>query len=98
MSEFGLSISGTCDISTIVEQKSTIVDHIERSESILIDCGDINRVDITFIQLIVAAQKAFDDRGLGFRLANASETLRTAITRSGFHFSADAGRISQGAC
>ncbi len=94
MGEFSLSISGACDISTIVERKSMISAPLERAESILIDCGEIDRVDITFIQLIAAAQKVFDDRGLGFRLANASETLRTAIDRSGFHFSADAGRIS----
>jgi anti-anti-sigma regulatory factor len=54
---------------------------------VLIDCAGADEVDVSFIQLLIAARRAAQRNGKQLRLAAPPEgALQAALTRAGFIF------------
>ncbi|WP_305679359.1 STAS domain-containing protein [Bosea sp. (in: a-proteobacteria)] len=56
---------------------------IASAQSIEVDCSVIEQVDITFVQMIVSAQRSCAARDLPFALTGTSDAVASAFHRAG---------------
>jgi len=65
--------------------RSTLAAALDDGAPIAIDCGGATDVDVSFIQLLLAARRSAAQRGASLALAApAAGVLRTALERGGF--------------
>lgn len=71
---------------TIRNSRSTaasLVGLVNSGSGVEIDCGAVEQADITFVQLMVSAEKTFAAHDLSFAMLAATESVRSAFERAG---------------
>jgi ABC-type transporter Mla MlaB component len=80
-----LVLDGTLTIRTIEEAHSRLIEAMHDDTRLEIDCSAADDVDVSFIQLLLAARASARKRGRSVALAApASGALLDALTRGGF--------------
>jgi anti-anti-sigma regulatory factor len=78
-----LRLGGPLTVSTADATKATLMRALD-GESFVIDCSGATEIDLSFVQLVIAARRAAELRGKTIRLAApASGTLRDVLERTG---------------
>ena len=71
---------------TIRNARSTsasLVGLVNSGSGVEIDCGAVEQADITFVQMMVSAEKTFAAQGLSFAMLAETESVRSAFERAG---------------
>jgi ABC-type transporter Mla MlaB component len=80
-----LTLEGALTIRTIEAAHARLIEAMRGAAPLEIDCGGASEVDVSFIQLLLAAKASARKRGQGIALAApASGALLDALTRGGF--------------
>lgn len=80
-----LVFDGALTVRNIATVQSKIVAALQDHATVQIDCGAAAEIDLSFVQLLLAARKSAVKRGKSFSLCQpASGVLRDALMRSGF--------------
>ena len=78
-----LPLSGDCDLRRIRALREEVASALEATSVLEIDCADVERIDLSFVQLIVSAARTAERQVKQVRLANLSETARSVFVRAG---------------
>ncbi len=71
---------------TIRNSRSTatsLVGLVNSGSGVEIDCAAVEQADITFVQMMVSAEKTFAAHGLPFAILAETESVRSAFERAG---------------
>ena len=71
---------------TIRNSRSTaasLVGLVNSGSGVEIDCGAVEQADITFVQMMVSAEKTFAAHDLSFAMLAQTESVRSAFGRAG---------------
>jgi anti-anti-sigma regulatory factor len=80
-------MEGDLTVENAVELKEKLRAAIEKSESVVIQCNDSARIDISFLQLACAAYRTALDAGRNLKLSAAiPESLMRAVQSAGFAY------------
>jgi anti-anti-sigma regulatory factor len=78
-------LSGTGIIRNIAQYHDVLREGLSAGTDMVLDLGDMEEVDLAFIQLIVAAQRSAEARGLSLTLSHpAPEPILQTLERGGF--------------
>lgn len=72
-----------CSIRTIRALHGDLGAAFARTSNLTLDCGDVARADIAFVQLIVSAAGTASRQAKSLRLAHVPDVVLTAFRRSG---------------
>jgi anti-anti-sigma regulatory factor len=89
-------LQSDCNIRTAREHHRALVDAFQTGDEIEIDAGRVERVDLTFIQLLASAMKTAKASQKRCRLVSVSEPLRGALARAGVRLSPSDDQIMWG--
>jgi anti-anti-sigma regulatory factor len=64
-----VALSGTLTLRNIEDVRGWLLDAIQTHQAITIDCAAVTEVDLSFLQLIIAARKSAASAGKSFSLA-----------------------------
>ena len=78
-----LRMDADCTIRAIRQVHARLRDHRSGDATLRIDCGDVQQVDVTFVQLIASAEATFASRDVGLVLDPLADCVRHAFARSG---------------
>ncbi len=70
-------------IQTVAEQLRCMTAMLEDGEEIVLDAGDVSRVDTASLQLIYVIQKTLADSGHSIRWQAVSDAFRDSATLTG---------------
>lgn len=80
-----LLLTGACGLRTVDDLRAQLLDMSAAHTAVEIDCSNADEVDVSFIQLLLAARSSAQRSGRTIRLAHpASGALRDALQRGGF--------------
>lgn len=80
-----LSLTGACTVCSAEETHAKLLDMAARCAALEIDCRGVGEVDLSFVQLLLAARTSARLGGRTVRLASpASGVLLEALQRGGF--------------
>ncbi|RED26078.1 ABC-type transporter Mla MlaB component [Rhodopseudomonas thermotolerans] len=79
-----LRLPSDCSISSIRTIHETIQEALGRQGPLEIDCSNVNRADLTAIQLLLSTAKTGEAQGRPVVLTELSEVLRNTMQRAGF--------------
>ena len=80
-----LAFSGAATVRTVETLRSALLAAMREHAAVELDCSGIDEVDVSFIQLLLAARRSAASRGQALALAHpASGALHDALTRGGF--------------
>jgi len=80
-----LKLSGEMTIRTITDAWRNLQDAFQASDNIIVDLSDIGTTDMSFIQLLLSAQKTAEARNKAFHLsAPVKGDFRQDLERGGF--------------
>lgn len=80
-----LLLAGVCGLRTVDDLRAQLLDMSAVHTAVEIDCSNVDEVDVSFIQLLLAARSSAQRSGRTIRLAHpASGALRDALQRGGF--------------
>jgi ABC-type transporter Mla MlaB component len=80
-----LLLDGACTLRTVDDTYARLSEMSARHAVLEIDCSGVDEVDLSFIQLLLAARSSARRSGRTVRLAqSASGALRDALERGGF--------------
>jgi len=78
-------LSGAGNIRNISQYHDVLSEGLSAGTDMVLDLGDMEEADLAFIQLIVAARRSADARGLSLTLAHpAPEPILQTLERGGF--------------
>ena len=93
-----LSFDGPLTVRTIADRRATLLDALAGHASVHVDCTAADSVDLSFIQLLLAARCSARTAGRHFALATPpAGALRRALEQGGFLPQAGADPIWAGA-
>lgn len=78
-----LKAPADCSIRTIGDIARSARAQLEAGQGIHIDCASVEQADITFVQLIVSAERSFAARGLPLTIEAAPAAVLSAFARAG---------------
>lgn len=84
--------SGACTIGQIKGQHRLLAEAFKH-DRIDVDLAGVESVDVTFVQLLVAAFRTAAGRGLAMRLTAVPAHVAASFQRAGFTIAPDTGRI-----
>ena len=73
-----------CDLRSARALQGDLLAALDRASDVGLDCAAIERVDITFVQLVAAAARSSARRGAAIDLINLTERVESAFRRAGF--------------
>jgi|SRR5690348_9466080 len=80
-----LRFDGSLTLAKAEAIRAALAAALDAGAPIAIDCGGATDVDVSFIQLVLAARRSAAQRGASFALATpAAGPLRAALERGGF--------------
>jgi anti-anti-sigma regulatory factor len=83
--DIALSFNGALNLQTIETMRRTLLEALNGSTSVAIDCTAAESVDLSFIQLLLAARLSADKAGKRLELAMPlPDVLRAALVQGGF--------------
>lgn len=71
-----------CFIGNITEIASLLLDALRGGTDVVVDCGDVERIDTAAIQLFLAARKEAEALGTSLRFVP-SATVQEFVSRNG---------------
>lgn len=77
-----LTLPSSCSIRNIGDIAKSVQDCLESGAGARIDCAAVEQVDITFIQLIVSAERSFAARGLPLTIEAMPPAILSAFARA----------------
>jgi ABC-type transporter Mla MlaB component len=78
-------VEGSLTLRTIETTRTQLLETMERHRSIEVDCSAATEIDLSFVQLLLAARSGAQGAGKSLGLAQpASGVLRDALERGGF--------------
>lgn len=79
-----VDLSGNLTVRRATEIQSLLLSEIRERRNINLDCTQASDVDLTFVQLLLAARKSADDSGVRLSLTHLDGgVLQTALRRAG---------------
>lgn len=78
-----LRLSGDCGLRAIRALHDAVSGALAASADVEIDCGDCERIDVSFVQLMASAAKTAERTGSRLRLTNMPDAGRAAFARAG---------------
>ncbi len=91
-----LILDGELTVRNGAEIRAALLDKIDRHPSVSIDCSAAAAVDLSFIQLLIAARNSAERAGTSVTLApRPAGAMLDALTRGGFHLTQDAQTDSE---
>ncbi|MEA1672029.1 STAS domain-containing protein [Nitrospirillum sp. BR 11163] len=85
-----IALEGSHTLRNAEETHAVLMSAMKAHPVLEIDCGTLDEVDLSFIQLLLAARKSAKSAGRILRLARpASGALRDTLHRGGFLMAAD---------
>lgn len=78
-----LTMPADCTLRTAQALQGDLLAAVEGGSRLVLDCAAIERVDVTFVQLVVAAARTAGRRGLALDLTNLPDTVAAAFRRAG---------------
>jgi anti-anti-sigma regulatory factor len=86
MSEIrSVKLSGAVNIRNTVQHHEVLCGALSAGADISLDLGDVQDADLAFVQLIIAARRSAQDRGLTLTLSEpAPEPILQILERGGF--------------
>ena len=79
-----LRLPADCSIASIRSVCELVKQAFGRQEPLRIDCSNVDKVDVTSIQLLLSTAKTGEAQGRPVVLTAFSQTLRSALRRAGF--------------
>jgi anti-anti-sigma regulatory factor len=80
-----IKCAGEMSIARAEEIREDLWAALRADRPIAVDCSAVTGIDVSFVQLLMAARISAKRRGISFRLSKPiSETLVTALLRGGF--------------
>jgi ABC-type transporter Mla MlaB component len=79
-----LQLPADCSIASIRTVYELIRQAFGRPEPLKIDCSNVDKADVTSIQLLLSTAKTGQAQGRPVILTAFSQTLRSALRRAGF--------------
>jgi anti-anti-sigma regulatory factor len=81
----GIQWSGTASIRNVAKYHDDLRDALSVGADVALDLSHIDEVDLAFIQLIIAARRSAETRGLSLTLSSpAPEPMLQTLERGGF--------------
>lgn len=77
-----------CDLRSIRSLQGALLAAFDGDSAVTLDCGGVERADVAFIQLILAAGQTAQRRGATLMLANRTACLDASFERAGLDPSA----------
>lgn len=78
-----LKLPDDCSIRTIQALHGDLGAAFARTSDLTLDCGEVARADIAFVQLVVSAAGTARRQSKSLRLAHVPDVVMTAFRRSG---------------
>ena len=78
-----LSLPPDCSIRNIGDIARSTRELLDAGMGVRINCASVEHVDITFVQLIVSAERSFAARGLPLTIEAAPAAVLSAFARAG---------------
>ncbi|GJD30270.1 hypothetical protein PMNALOAF_1514 [Methylobacterium adhaesivum] len=78
-----LKLPADCSIRTIRSLHGEVGEAFAQTGDLTLDCTDVTRVDIAFVQLVVSAAKTATRQAKHLRLANMPAAVEVAFQRAG---------------
>ena len=80
-----VKLDGALTVRTVANARTSLLAALADHPAVLVDCGAAESVDLTFIQLLLAARLSARQAGKPFSLAApATGALRAALEQGGF--------------
>ncbi|TNC05781.1 STAS domain-containing protein [Methylobacterium terricola] len=84
MSEpFTVTLRGDCTVRTIGTLHGEVAAALASTTDLALDCAAVERADIAFVQLVVAAAGTAERQARRLTLVDAPEVVRSAFARAG---------------
>lgn len=78
-----LRLSGDCGLRAIRPLHDAVAAALAASPAVEIDCTGAERIDLSFVQLVVCATRTAREGGRRITVTNLSEAAQTAFARAG---------------
>jgi ABC-type transporter Mla MlaB component len=78
-----LRLPADCSIAAIRSVYDLIRDSFGRQDKLEIDCSDVNKADVTSVQLLLSTAKTANQQGRPIVLTAISQALRSTFQRAG---------------
>lgn len=86
-----VKLDGRLTVERIVAIKDTLLKQLEAHDNLVVDCGGATDIDVSFLQLLYAANRACESRGNRLSLAGrCPEPMRKVLRDAGFCHAGDA--------
>ncbi|MBF0140705.1 MAG: STAS domain-containing protein [Magnetococcales bacterium] len=86
-----LTLSGGITIQHAAQLKDTLLEGISAAKGLVIDLSEVDRVDLSAIQLLFAAHRGLNDKGKSLTVAGTiPEAWHNAVKESGYSGSMNA--------
>jgi anti-anti-sigma factor len=79
-----LALSGEMTIQRIAEIKKQLSEILAETNELALDLKDVNRADLTFLQLLCSAHRTAQSSGKKIHCSEVSEAVDQAISDAGF--------------
>jgi anti-anti-sigma regulatory factor len=82
-SSWSLRLPADCSIAAIRNVYDLVLDAFRRQDRLEIDCSNVDKADVTSIQLLLSTTKTANLQGRPIVLTAISQTLRNTFQRAG---------------
>lgn len=79
-----LTLPPECTLRTAQALQADLLAALDGAPGLLLDCAAVEKVDVTFVQLVVTAAKSAGARGATLDLTNPPDAVAAAFRRAGF--------------
>jgi anti-anti-sigma regulatory factor len=81
---WSLQLPPDCSIASIRSVYALVIEAFRRQDKLEIDCSNVDKADVTSIQVLISAAKTANRQGHPIVLTAISQTLRSTFQRAGF--------------
>jgi anti-anti-sigma regulatory factor len=92
---WSLRLPADCSIAAIRSVYDLVIEAFRRQDKLEIDCSNVDKADVTSVQLLVSTAKTANLQGRLIVLTAVSQTLRSTFHRAGFSNDAMIGHFHQ---
>ena len=82
-------IPSECLVKNAKDFHQILVAALAGSTSLVVNCSDVTKMDISFVQILVSAHKSFTQSGRQFKLSNVTDCVEKTFAAAGLQ---DIGR------
>jgi anti-anti-sigma regulatory factor len=92
---WSLRLPADCSIAAIRSVYDLVIDAFRRQDKLEIDCSNVDKADVTSVQLLISTAKTANLQGRSIVLTAVSQVLRGTFQRAGFSSEAMTGHFQQ---